>query len=121
MLKRVGQFAFVDWGDASVAHPFSSLRTALVSAEIVLELPDFDSTTAPLRDVYLQTWADYDSFENVQADFRLAQRLSALVSAQSWYQEISLMPEALRGEYEHIVPSLLQEFLHAELNKYPFA
>lgn len=120
VLKHEGQFVFVDWGDASVAHPFSSLRTALVSAEIVLDLPDNDAGTMPLRKAYLEAWTDYDSLENVRAEFRLAHRLSSLVSALSWYRDLVPLSEAERAPYEHAVPSLLQEFLSAEFDKYPF-
>lgn len=120
VLLHDGKFAFVDWGDASVAHPFASVRTALVSVEIVLALPDYDASTAPLRDAYLAAWSNYDSPENLMSVFRLAQRTSALVSCLSWYQFLKTLSPTDLVAYEHIVPSLLQEFLHADLDKYPF-
>lgn len=120
VLKRDGQYRFIDWGDASIAHPFSSLRTVLVSIEMALDLPDYDPATQPARDAYLAAWADYDTPANLFATFRLAQRLSSLVSTLSLYQGIVAMSDAERAEFEHIVPSLLQEFLHADLEKYPF-
>ena len=120
VLKHGGHFAFVDWGDCSVAHPFSSLRTVLVSAEIDLDLPDYSPKTAPLRDAYLHAWTEYDSAENVMRDFRLAQRLSALVSALAWYNDLVELTEEERAPYGYTVPSLLQEFLDADMEKYPF-
>ena len=92
----------------------------LVSAEIVLDLPENDPATAPLRDAYLRVWTAYDSFENVLASFRLAHRLSALVSALSWYSGIVEMTEDVRTNYAHVVPELLKEFMNAEMNRYPF-
>jgi hypothetical protein len=52
--------------------------------------------------------------------FRLAQRLSSIVSALSWHHGITAMSATERTEYEYIVPSLLQEFLNADLSAYPF-
>jgi hypothetical protein len=120
VLKRDGKYAVVDWGDCSLAHPFSSMRTVFVSVEIVLDLPDYDPATAPLREAYLRAWTDYDSFENLMANFALAHRVSSLVSAQAWYEGIVGMTGELRTEYEHVVPELLKEFLNAETDKYPF-
>lgn len=120
VLLRDGKFAFVDWGDASLAHPFASLRTVFVSVEIVLDLPDYDLLTAPLRDAYLAAWTKYDSPENLLATFALAHRVSSVVSLLSWYQFVKTLSPTELVEYEHIVPSLLQEFLHADLERYPF-
>jgi aminoglycoside phosphotransferase (APT) family kinase protein len=120
VLNTDDQYAFVDWGDASLAHPFSSLRTALVSVEMALDLPDYDPSTAPLRDAYLSTCSEYETPERIRATFCLAQRQSSIVSALSWYRGIRAMSPLERSEYHHIVPLLLQEFLDADLNAYPF-
>lgn len=112
--------SFVDWGDASLAHPFSSLRTVFVSVEIVLDLPDYDPLTSPLRDAYLAAWGKYDSPENLLATFALAHRVSSVVSLLSWYQLVKTLSPQELVDYEHIVPLLLQEFLQADLYKYPF-
>lgn len=120
VLKRNGRYAFVDWGDCSLAHPFSSLRTVFVSVEIVLDLPDYDPATAPLRDAYLRMWTKYEPIEHVRAAFALAQRQSSLVSALSWYSGIIHYAAEIRPDYEHVVPELLKEFLYADLEKYPF-
>jgi aminoglycoside phosphotransferase (APT) family kinase protein len=120
VLKRNGKYAVVDWGDASLAHPFSLLRTVFVSVEIVLDLPDYDPATAPIRDAYLNAWRDYDSIENIRRVFALAYRTSSIVSMLSWYHSIVAMPADMRQEYEHVVPELLKEFLYADLSRYPY-
>jgi hypothetical protein len=120
VLERDGRYAFVDWGDASLAHPFSSLRTVFVSVEIVLDLPDYDPATRPLRDAYLNAWTNHDSIENIRKLFALAHRTSSLVSTLSWYHGIVEMPPEMRSEYAHVVPELLKEFLYADTGKYPF-
>ena len=120
VLKTKDRYRFVDWGDASLAHPLCSLRTVLVSIEIVLDLPDNDPFTQPVRDAYLNAWTKYASIENVRAAFRLAQRISTLVSLFSWYHSILSFSPEQRDAYAHIVPALLQEFLYADMEKYPF-
>ncbi|HMB24187.1 MAG TPA: phosphotransferase, partial [Anaerolineales bacterium] len=44
VLVRDGRITFFDWGDASVTHPFVSLRTLFVSVEIALDLDDYSFT-----------------------------------------------------------------------------
>jgi hypothetical protein len=46
------RFIFVDWGDSCVSHPFYSLRTVLVSAEISLGLEENSPDLQPLRNAY---------------------------------------------------------------------
>lgn len=120
VLKHGTQYTFIDWGDASVAHPFFSIRTPLVSIELVLDLPDYDPCTAPVRDAYLNAWSAYDTRENIFSTFCIAQRVSEIVTALSWYQTVVTAPPDQRAEYEHIVPSQLQAFLYADLGKYPY-
>ncbi len=120
VLKKNGAYAFVDWGDASVAHPFFSIRTPLVSVELVLDLPDYDPFTAPVRDAYLNAWSEYAARENIFQTFRIAQRVSEIVTALAWYQTVVTAPPDQRADYEHIVPSCLQAFLNFDLEKYPF-
>lgn len=120
VLKHGTQYKFIDWGDASVAHPFFSIRTPLVSIELVLDLPDYDPFTAPVRDAYLNAWKQYDTRENIFSTFCTAQRVSEIVTALSWYQTVVTAPPDQRADYEHIVPSCLQALLNFDLEKYPF-
>ena len=45
VLLKNGRVTFFDWGDASVTHPFVSLRTFFVSMEIALNLDDYAPPT----------------------------------------------------------------------------
>jgi hypothetical protein len=58
ILLKNGRITFFDWGDASVAHPFVSLRTFFVSIEIALELDDYSFTPemSALLERYLEPW-----------------------------------------------------------------
>jgi hypothetical protein len=120
VLFRDGDWAFTDWGDASVAHPFCSLRTVLVSNEIVLGLPDNDSQLAPLREAYLAAWGKRGTPETLHEIFRLAHRVSSICSALSWHHTLSELPPDARTAYLGHVPGLLKEFLYADVQRFPF-
>src|SRR6266545_5005424 len=48
VLLKNGRITFFDWGDATVTHPFVSLRTFLVSMEISLNLDDWAPPTSEM-------------------------------------------------------------------------
>ena len=121
---RGGRFSFIDWGDSCVSHPFYSLRTVLVSAEISLGLEENIPELRPLREAYLEPWTRYESREELLRALDLADRLASINGALTWHRPVS-RPEGLpREEYAEPVPALLQEFLDAETrasgyNSYP--
>jgi aminoglycoside phosphotransferase (APT) family kinase protein len=104
-------YLFLDWGDCSFSHPFFSLRTAYVSAEIRLELEDYSPKLHRLRDAYLLGWREFGTEEQLLAAFGLAEELWALSSALIWYRSITSLDEASQAEFVHVIPSLAQEFL----------
>lgn len=113
-------FAFGDWGDAGVAHPFFSLRTVMVSVEIVLDLPEGDPSLAPLRDTYLESWARFGPPDVLRRAFGDAMRLSSISGALAWYTTVSILPPAEQETYAVPVPSLLQEFLNVDMTQFPY-
>jgi hypothetical protein len=106
IFHHAGQYQFYDWGDASLSHPFFSLRTAYVSAEIRFGLEENDPSLVRLRDAYLAAWRDYASETDLRDAFALAQSLWAISSALSWQQVV----DASTG-YDHVLPALMEEFL----------
>jgi hypothetical protein len=102
---------FFDWGDASISHPFVSLRTVFVSVEISFDLPDGGAIDLPFRDAYLRAWTEYASMTDLVAAFRLSQRLASIVSALSWYRAVAPLAEGPRREQGLAIHYLLQEFL----------
>jgi len=109
-----GEFLVFDWGDASATHPFCSLRTSFVSLYYVLGLDDGAPELDQLRDAYLKPFERYASSDRLLDAFRIAHRLSSLVSALSWYRSIAALPLEERGDYAGAVPGLLKEFLELE-------
>ncbi len=116
VLLKNGRVTFFDWGDASVTHPFISLRTFFVSIEISLKLDDYSFTPemSQLLDRYLEAWQAYGSKEALRSAYRLSKPVASIVSALSWYKTISRLAGSLREEYAWIVPEVLREFLYHE-------
>lgn len=114
VLVKDGRITFFDWGDASVAHPFVSLRTFFVSMEIALDLDDWAPPTSEmlaLRDRYLARWERFASKEQLLKAYNVSRPVASIVKALSWHTTISRMDDALRDEYAWIVPEVLREFM----------
>ena len=114
VLVRDGRTIFVDWGDSCVSHPFYSLRTVLVIAEISLGLEENSPELQPLRDAYLEPWTRYESRENLLSALDLAARLASINGALTWHRLVSRLGGQAREDYAVPVPALLQEFLDTE-------
>ena len=106
-----GNYAFYDWGDASWSHPFFSLRTAYVSAEMRFGLDENAPELDQLREAYLPAWRAYETDANLQTVFGLAQELWAISSAFLWYEDIRMMDAEQGKEFVHVLPSLAREFM----------
>jgi hypothetical protein len=118
VLIRDGRITFFDWGDASVTHPFVSLRTFFVSIEISLGLDDYAFTPemASLLDRYLEPWQKFAANDALQTAYQLSKPVASIVKLLSWHLTISALPlgSSLREKYAGIVPEILQEFLFYE-------
>ncbi len=116
VLLRNGRLTFFDWGDASVTHPFVSLRTFFISIENSLKLEDYAFTPemSALLDRYLEPWQKFASKEALLTAYRLSEPVASMVTALAWHQGISRMEGSLREKYAGIVPELLREFLYHE-------
>jgi aminoglycoside/choline kinase family phosphotransferase len=116
VLVKNGRITFFDWGDASVAHPFTSLRTFFVSIEISLDLEDYAFTPemAELLDIYLEPFQQFASKEELRTAYEVSKPVASVVKALAWHTTISRMDEDLRKEYARIVPELMREFLYHE-------
>jgi aminoglycoside phosphotransferase (APT) family kinase protein len=55
---RDGAPRVIDWGDASIAHPFATLVVTFRFLQEAFGLRDGDRALARLRDAYLEPWGD---------------------------------------------------------------
>lgn len=111
IMAHDGEYLFFDWGDAVVGHPFFSLRTAGVSVEMSLGLPENPPEFERLVDAYLEPWTAVAPRVALRAAFALAYRVSVINGALTWYRSIVGLPQDLQAEYAEPVPALLQEYL----------
>lgn len=116
ILLKGGRITFFDWGDATVTHPFVSLRTFFVSIEISLGLDDYSFTPemSALLDIYLEPWQKFASKEDLRKAYQLSKPVAAIVKVLLWHATISQLEGALRDEYAWILPELWREFLMYE-------
>ena len=117
VLLKNGRITFFDWGDATVTHPFVSLRTFFVSMEIALELDEYAPPTTEmlaLRNCYLERWEKFASKENLLQAYELSRPVASIVKTLLWHATISQLRGPLRDEYAWIVPELWREFLMYE-------
>jgi hypothetical protein len=106
-----GQYLFFDWSDCTVTHPFFSLRTAYVSAEMRFNLEEYDPILNRLRDAYLVPWRKFETEARLLEVFGLAMELWAISSMFNWYKEIKSMDETQQKDFVHVIPSLSKELL----------
>jgi len=118
ILIKNGRITFFDWGDASVTHPFVSLRTFFVSIEITLKLDEYAFTPEMelLLDLYLKPWEKFAPKEDLLKAYELSKPVASVAKALAWQQTISRLSGDLRDEYSWIVPEVLREFLYHAQN-----
>lgn len=116
VLVKDDRITFFDWGDASVTHPFVSLRTFFVSIEVALQLDDYAFTPemAGLLDLYLKPFQQFALKKDLLKAYQISKPVASVVKALAWHQSITRMSPEVRKEYAWIVPELMREFLHHE-------
>ena len=114
ILLKNGRMTFFDWGDASLTHPFVSLRTFFVSMEIALNLDDYAPPTSGMTDLlltYLEKWEIFAPKDELLKAYQLSRPVASIAKTLAWHQTISRLNGSLREEYAWIVPEVLREFM----------
>jgi hypothetical protein len=93
----------LDWGDASIAHPFASLGETFRFLEGVNGLGPDDPWFARLRDAYLEPWGN-----GLVETFDLAMRVGAFALAIAWMRQRDHLPEEARPEFDVWYPVVLR-------------
>ncbi len=110
-----GNYILSDWGESCVAHPFFSMLVTLRSIAYRLKLAEDSGEISILRDVYLDSWMDYASREDLLEAYSLANRVAMVNRALTWHRVASRLEEPYYGEHIGSVSGWLQDFLEAEL------
>jgi len=93
----------LDWGDASISHPFASLVETFRFLEGMNGLPPGDPWFARLRDAYLEPWG-----RGLEDAFALAIRVGTFAHAVAWERQRDHLPEEARREFDEWYPIVLR-------------
>ncbi|GAA3605950.1 phosphotransferase [Microlunatus ginsengisoli] len=89
-----GRCRIIDWGDAVLSHPFSTLRVTIDVLAYALELPADAPELVRVRDAYLEPWlAAGESRGDLLSQCELAVRTGGLIRALGWARALGT-PEA---------------------------
>jgi phosphotransferase family enzyme len=100
---RGEEHRILDWGDASVAHPFFSLGETFRFLEGVNGLAPGDPWYARLRDAYLEPWG-----RGHEETFALALRAGAFAQSIAWLRQRDHLPAAERTKFDVWFPVVLR-------------
>jgi aminoglycoside phosphotransferase (APT) family kinase protein len=90
-----GRLRLLDWGDASISHPFASLVVTFRFLEESNKLPPADPWFARLRDAYLEPWG-----RSLAGAFALAMRVGTFAHTFAWARQRDALPEEARAEFD---------------------
>jgi Phosphotransferase enzyme family. len=103
---RGSELRVIDWGDASIAHPFTSLFVTFRFLEDVNGLSPTDPWFARLRDAYLEPWGTglTDTFAQVL-------RVGTFAHAMASVRQRDALPEDARSEFDLDYAAILRRAL----------
>lgn len=96
----------MDWGDASIGHPFASLIVTFRFLELENGLPPGDPWFARLRDAYLEPWGPglVDAFER-------AYRVAAFAHAIAWIRHRDPLAGQVKADFDVEYTNVLRRAL----------
>ena len=92
---RGGTLRVLDWGDASISHPFFSLFETFRFLTERNQLAPGDPWFGRLRDAYLAPWGSGHG-----ATFDLAMRIAGFARAIAWLDQRDALPAPDRAEFD---------------------
>lgn len=107
-----GRYIFFDWGDSSISHPFFSIQDIYANLNRRFGLEENSLWFERLKYCYLQSWLDYQTKENLEAAFEVAQKISPIPDILRWLPVLASMDETTRYKYITAVPKRLRQFLN---------
>jgi hypothetical protein len=108
---RDGRYRIMDWGDASVSHPFHTLTVALRATCYRMGLAPGGPEILRLRDAYLEPFAGYGSRDELVWAADTAYRTGTLARALAWWSYVAVRPPEERLPDLESVPYGLRKFL----------
>ena len=101
----------LDWGDASISHPFASLVVTFRFLEERNRLAPDDRWFSRLRDAYLEPWGG----RGLAGVFALALRVGTFAHNLAWVRQRDHLPRAARPEFDRAFRVVLERALAGTL------
>ena len=100
---------FFDWGDAVIAHPFSTLTTTFNSIAHHTGRAQDDPVFERLRDGYAAAWSDRLSADDLARAVALARVLGCIAKSLAWERALTgLEPDEMDGHGDAIAGWLIE-------------
>jgi hypothetical protein len=96
---RNGQARLLDWGEATVSHPFAGLVNTLRDIRFRRRLKPNGRELRRLRSVYLEPWTSFGSPRELAELFDRGYVLGALCRALTWDRVLTGQRPSVRDEY----------------------
>lgn len=106
-----GEYKLLDWGDASVSHPFASLGPLFTMLKFRFGLGDDSEHLKNLRNIYLASWLEFASAVELTIVFDRGQRISRILAVLRWKAALSSAPYEQRAPYLDRIPGQMRQFL----------
>lgn len=103
---RDDELRVLDWGDASISHPFASLFVTFRFLEEVTRLRPGDPWFTRLRDAYLEPWG-----VGLTGTFELAMRVGGFAHAIAWARQRDHLPDGARPDFDRWFAVVLRRAL----------
>ena len=107
-----GHDRIYDWGDTSLAFPFSSMLVTLRSVASRFELEPGGPELERLRDCYLEAWTDTHSRAELELLCLLATRVGKVSRSRSWQRALIGVDSP---EHAEAPPGWLEELLEPDV------
>ena len=101
--RRGGRLRLVDWGDASISHPFATLVVTFRFLEERTKLSPADPWFARLRDAYLEPWG-----HGFAGAFPLAMRVGSFARTFAYGRQRDHLPAAARADFDKEFATVLR-------------
>jgi len=101
-----GGYRVLDWGDASVSHPFASLFVTFRFLEEVNGLARTDPWFRRLRDAYLEPWGS-----GHEQTFELAFAVGSVAHAIAWVRQRRALPDHYKPRFDTAYRFVLDQVL----------
>jgi hypothetical protein len=106
LFTRADRTRLIDWGDASVSHPFASLVETFRFLEQRNGLPATDPWFRRLRDAYLEPWG-----AGAGEAFALGLQVGTFAHAIAWTRQRDALPSDARADFDTAFRTVLLRVL----------